>query len=307
MMSAIIAVVVLSIALAVSADGFLTKKSILSILNNAAVYIVVGLSQLVVMSVGQMNLALTSTAAVSAMTAMAFMEAFSLPLAVTILIGIACGAFLGAIQGLLVAKSGINPFIVTLSLDSVILGAGTAIFKARVFNHVPTSFKSIFKVTFLGMPVALFISIGIVIIAWWFMKKTYFGRKLLATGASPRAAYLAGINDKNQIWFAHILSGILAAIAGLLISARLGAAQLSNGSEWMTLSFAVAVLAGSIMSGGKVGVVGTIFGAILFSMIKNGLVLWGVSFYWTNTFMGLLLLACYELRRIKEKQKVKVG
>lgn len=307
MASAVIAVVVLSFALAVSADGFLTARSILSILNNASVYMVVGLAQLVVMSVGQMNLALTSIAVVSSMTSMALMEKFALPLAVAILIGIVCGATLGAIQGLLVAKSGINPFIVTLSLDSVILGAGTAIFKASIFNHIPASFKSIFKNTVLGIPVAMFISIGIVVIMWWFLKKTYFGRRLLATGASPRAAYLAGINSKNQIWFAHVISGILAAIAGLLISARLGAAQLTNGAEWMTLSFAVAVLAGSIMSGGKVGVIGTIFGGILFSMIKNGLVLWGVSFYWTNTFMGLLLIGCYELRRIKEKQSVKVG
>ena len=92
-----------------------------------------------------------------------------------------------------------------------------------------------------------------------------------------------------------------------MISARVGAAQLSNGAEWMTLSFAVAVLAGSIMSGGKVGVIGTIFSGILFSMIKNGLVLWGVNFYWTNSFMGILLLICYEMRRIKERSNVKVG
>jgi ribose transport system permease protein len=303
----VLATVALAIALAATAKGFLTTTSTLSILSTGAVYAMVGIAQLLVLAVGQFNLALGAIACCSAMGSMALLEATGTHLLLALLFGLFIGIAFGFIQGLLVAKSGINPFVVTLAMNSVYYGLATAVFRSTVFNRIPPELKAIHTDNVGGIPVAFFIIIAIAVLVWLLLQKTYIGRRLLATGASPSAAVIAGINAKNQILAAHTISGLIAAIAGLLITARLGAAQLSIGTEWMTLSFATAVLGGTLMSGGKVGVIGTIVGAVLFSMIKSGLVLWGISFYWTDTFLGLLLLVAFELDRARKKRGIKIG
>lgn len=307
LLSVVLATVVLAVALATTAKGFLTTTSTLSILSTGAVYAMVGIAQLLVLAVGQFNLALGAIACCSAMGSMAFMQATGMPMVVTLLVGLLIGTLLGGIQGLLAAKSGINPFVITLAMNSVYYGLATAVFRSSVFNQVPAEFKAISTNNVGGIPVVFFIAVGIAILIWLLLQKTYMGRRLLAAGASLSAAVIAGINTKNQIWVAHTLSGLIAAIAGLLITAKLGAAQLSIGTGWMTMSFATAVLGGTLMSGGKVGVTGTIIGAVLFSMIKSGLTLWGVSFYWTDTFMGLLLIVAFEFDRVRKRRGIKVG
>lgn len=307
MFSVVAAVIVLTIALSLSAKGFLTTTSMVSILSTAATYTMVGVAQLAVLAVGQFNLALGGISCCSAMGSMAIMEALGLPLIPTLLIGLLIGTLLGYIQGLVVAKSGINPFVVTLAMSSIYYGLATAVFRASIFRKVPTEFKAICKDNIGGIPIVFIIVVGIAVIIWLLYQKTYLGRRLLATGASQGAANIAGINVKNQIWMAHTLSGLFAAVAGLLTTAKLGAAQLTIGADWMTLSFATAILGGTLMSGGRVGIIGTIFGAVLFSMIKSGLTLWGVSFYWTNTFVGLLLIVAFELDRVRKKRGIRVG
>ena len=305
--SVVIAAAVLIIVLSATAKGFLTKASSVSILSTGAVYAMVGIAQLMVLAVGQFNLALGGISCCSAMGSMAIMEMLGIPIIPTLIIGLLIGAALGCIQGLLVAKSGINPFIVTLAMSTIYYGVATATFRASIFNQLPKGYKAICTNNVAGIPVVFIIVVVIAIVIWLFLQKTYFGRRLLATGVSPSAAVIAGINAKNQIWLAHTLSGVIAAIAGLLIAAKMGSAQLSIGADWMTLSFATAVLGGTLMSGGKVGVIGTIIGAVLFSMIKSGLVLWGVNFYWTNTFTGLLLIAAFEMDRIRKRRGIKIG
>lgn len=131
------------------------------------------------------------------------------------------------------------------------------------------------------------------------MYRTYLGRQLLAVGANPRSAEFAGINTKKVILIAHIISGLLAGIAGVLLSTRLGSAQILIGSDWMLVSFAAPVLGGSILAGGKVSVVGTIFGAFFMSMIINGALLINFSYYWFQTLIGLILIVAFTIDRMR--------
>ena len=307
MISVIIAIMILCIVLSISAKGFSSPTNIESILKVSSITIVVGLAQLSVLAVGQFNLALGSIGCFSAMLSMALIQELGVPLLPALIAGVLLGAALGWVQGLLVARSGINPFVVTLALSTIYLGAATVIFQSQVFNDIPKSFGSINRISLLGIPLMLIIALAFVLLLFLVMNRSYIGRQLLATGESSSAANIAGIRTKSKILIAHVLSGVLAAFAGLLSVPRLGSAQLSLGSDWMLLSFAAPVLGGTLLSGGKVAVIGTIFGAILLNMINSGLVLLDVSFYWTQTFLGVILVFAFAIDRIRHRVILREG
>ena len=300
MIGVIIALVIISVILSITAKGFTSPINIDSILKVSSITIIVGLAQLSVLSVGQFNLALGSIGCCSAMAGMYLIQEMGIPIIPAQLIGMLTGFILGWFQGMLVAKSGINPFVVTLALSSIYLGTATVIFRNLVLNQVPVEIKQVNKISLLGIPLLLVIALFLVFIMFIIMNKLYVGRQMLATGESKSAANIAGIKTAKQIVIAHSISAILAAIAGLLTVTRLGSAQLSLGSDWMLMSFAAPVLGGTLLSGGKVSVIGTIFGAVLLNVINAGLVLLDVSFYWTQTFLGVILVLAFGLDRVRQ-------
>ncbi|MDD5017306.1 MAG: ABC transporter permease [Eubacteriales bacterium] len=301
MTSIIFASVVVIIILSFAAKGFTSESNINSILKATSITIAVGMAQLVVLSVGQFNLALGSIACLSAMTSAWLMQEAGVAVIPALLMAILIGIALGWVQGLLVAKSRINPFVVTLALSSVYLGIATIVFQGLLLNRISVSVKAINKASLLGIPVLFLIALAIVAVMYVFMNRTYFGRRLLSTGESKKAALVSGIKPKFQIITAHTISGTLSAIAGILAMSRLGAAQLTLGSDWLLMSFAAPVLGGTLLSGGRVSVVGTIFGALLLNMINTGLVLLHVNMYWTQTFLGAVLIAAFAIDSLRQR------
>ena len=145
--------------------------------------------------------------------------------------------------------------------------------------------------------VAPFVSLVVAAAATVLFQRTPGGRQLLATGANARTALMSGIATSRMIVIAHVLSGGLAAVAAVMLVARLGSAQPSLGSEWLLPSFAAPVLGGTLLTGGRVLVAGTYLGALLLAVIANGLVLFGVSAYWYQTLLGIVLLAALAVDR----------
>ena len=209
------------------------------------------------------------------------------------------GLFCGFLQGYLIVKTGINPFIITLSFASLFLGFTIGITKGTIYHALPDAFKAIGKINILKVPLLFIIAISIGVILYFIMKKSLLGRQLLVIGDNPRAANFSGIRVDRRIIIAHMLSGLLAAIAGILQASRLGVGQSSIGADWMVISFAAPVLGGTLLSGGKVNIIGTLFGAILMSIIVNGLIMVNISQYWFQTFIGIILLIAFEIDRIR--------
>jgi len=293
------AVVVFSLFLAVTTAGFATLFNLDSLSRTIAITTIVGFAQLSVLSIGHFNLALGPMGALGAVCAGALMEDFGVPVVLSILAGILLGTLAGAVQGGLIVKTGINPFVITLSLYSVYLGGVTAVTKAKFYSHMPQAFNNIGIVSVLDVPLLFIVALAIGIVLWILTARTAFGRQLLATGANPAAAQFSGIPTQRVIVTAHAASGCLAAAAGILLASRLGSAQISIGNDWMLVSFAAPVLGGTILSGGKVSVIGTIFGAVLMSLITNALVLTGVSYFWFQSFLGAILLAAFAIDRAR--------
>ncbi|NEU30197.1 ABC transporter permease [bacterium LRH843] len=295
----ILPVIIISLVLNFVTEGFLTPFNLDSLARTVAITSIVGLSQLLTLSIGQFNLALGAMGATTGMLLGFLLEAQGVPVMLAILIGLAAGSILGMVQGILIVKTGINPFIITLALASVFLGIATAATRGQAYFHLPESFNLIGKLYIFNIPLLLIIAILVAVVVFLIIQRTPLGRQILATGANQRAALFSGINTNTIIITVHTLSGTLAGLAGMLQVARLGSAQLSIGADWLLVSFAAPVLGGTLLSGGKVTVFGTLFGAVLMAIIINGLVLINISSFWFQLFLGIILLAAFEVNRIR--------
>jgi ribose transport system permease protein len=221
------------------------------------------------------------------------------------LLAVAFGGLAGGVQGAIIVRTGINPFIVSLALAAAYFGAMLGLSRGASYNQLPASFVALGRLSVLGVPVLLVVSIVVAVAVAVLFQRSVSGRWLLATGANPRTSLMSGVGVDRMIVTAHVLSGGLAGIAAVMLVSRLGSAQPSLGSEWLLPSFAAPVLGGSLLTGGRVLVVGTYLGALLLAVIANGLVLFGVSAYWYQTLLGIVLLIALAVERSRQSYVVR--
>ena len=260
----------------------------------------VGLAQVAVLSVGQFNLALTAIGAIVGILAGWLMQTLGVPWPLALIAAIAFGCLAGALQGLVIIVTGINPFIVSLALAAAYFGAMLGLTRGESFNRLPAEYVGIGRLYVLGVPVLLLICLLVAVTVAVLFHRTALGRQMLATGANPRTALMSGVPTRRIVLFAHVLSAALVGLAAVMLVARLGSAQPSLGAEWLLPSFAAPVLGGTLLTGGKVSVAGTVLGALLLAVIANGLVLFGVSAYWYQTLLGIVLLAALAVDRSRQ-------
>lgn len=285
------------------------------LLRDAATITVVGLAQLCALSIGHLNLAVGRMAAVSAMAAGYSYQylGFSLPFGV--LVGLITGALLGAVTGWIVVKSQVNAFIVTLAMDFALLGFVTFIYvtftPAAAFTTKPAGMdfwrnKSLAQYCIAGVcgpkvfPMMLFPTIVALLLVGFMYGKTRLGRELLLTGSNLRAAKLSGIPVDRRVITAHIFSGTLAGLAGIMLGFTNGSFSASIGSEFMLPSFLGPVLGGTLLTGGSVAVFGTVMGTLLTLVIRQGLSVQGIGLETLNIALGLVLLFALSLGQIQK-------
>jgi len=279
----------------VFAEGFLNRVTIFGLSRTVAVTAVIGLSQMVVLGIGQMNLAVGAIGGMIAIVTGWLMQSIGLPIWAAVIVALFFAALVGFINGLIITKTGINSFIVTLGMGSVITGLVFILTKAEAFRDLPKAYTKFgkarwVKIDWLELSPLLFIAIGIAILLAFVYKTTTFGRWMLATGANPRAAELSGVPIDFVVQATHALSGLLAGAAGIMLVSRLGSALPSIGENWLLPSFAAPIVGGTLLSGGAVAVFGTVLGALLIESVSVGLTLMNVPSFWIQLFVGLVLL-----------------
>jgi ribose transport system permease protein len=292
-------IAIIVVALTISAPGFLTPFNINSVLATVAIITVLGLAQLMALAIGQFNLAVAAQGALSAMFMGYLMQTLGVPWPAAIVGALLMGALLGAIQGGLIVGLRLNPFLVTLGLASFFSGVMFVSTRGKPFDRFPDQFNEIGFQSVAGIPVLMFISVAIVIVMVVLLQQTLFGRQLLATGASLRVAFFSAVPTDRMVLTAHALSGALAAFAGFLVVARLATAQTAIGEDWLLPSFAAPVLGGTLLTGGKASATGTLLGALLLTLIANALNLLGVSQYWYQAGLGVVILVGVMLDRLR--------
>ena len=286
------------------------------LLRDGATLTVIGLAQLCVLSIGHLNLAVGRMAAVSALVAGAAYQYWGLSLVQGAFLGVLAGALLGAITGWIIVKSQVNAFIVTLAMDFALLGLVTFIYvtftgATAAFTTKPAGMdywrsKSLADFC-LGpicgpkaLPMMLIPAIVCLILVSFMFSKTRLGRELLSTGSNLRAAKLSGIPVENRVLTAHIFSGTLAGIGGLMLAYTNGSFTAAIGSQVMLPSFLGPVLGGTLLAGGAVAVLGTFIGTMMTLVIRQGLSVQGIGLETLNIALGLVLLLALSVGQIQK-------
>ncbi|MBU3875824.1 ABC transporter permease [Faecalicatena sp. AGMB00832] len=300
--SVIVPIIVIFAILAATSEGFLSSYNMYSVLQSVPIFVIVGLAQMVVLSLGQMNLAVGSIGVLSSVVFGIAMQKWGLPTVVCIIAACGAGLLQGYLQGIMVTKSGINPFIISLALLSLYKGLALVITSGQPFSQLSEGFKTFGNIKVLNLfPATIFVAVLVGVTMFIVIRYRKLGKKLLACGSNGVAAVYSGVNYDKTVIAGHCLSGVLCAVAAILQVSRFGSVQLSIGDDWMLTSFVVPVLGGTLLSGGKVNVIGTFLGGFLMVLINNAIVLWGVSSYATNAAVGIILLLAYEVDRMRKK------
>jgi ribose transport system permease protein len=271
-------------------DSFLSDFNIFVVLRSVATAVLIGSAQMAVLSIGQMNLSVGAIGGLAAITAGGIMDAYGLPVWLAIIGGLACGAAAGALNGIIVARTGLNAFIVTIATASVFLGLNLGLTSAQPFYDLDPNFTSFGQARFGFFPVMGFITVATMIALAVFYYRTLVGRQLLAVGGNLSAAQTAGIPVGRRVVWAHILSGLLAGGAGMLWASQLGAAQPMIGQSWLLVSFAVPIIGGVALTGGSVRIIGLFLAALIIALINNMLVHLGIDPVYVELLLGLLIL-----------------
>ncbi|MDH3659870.1 MAG: ABC transporter permease [Alphaproteobacteria bacterium] len=292
----IILIILFAVIFSTLSPAFLSKFSLYALGRNAAVNIMIGFSMMVVIITGGLNLSVGSIGVTSAMFGGWLMQALGVPWVLGLLGGLAMGAALGAINGVIIVRSGLHSFIITLATMSIFFGVMIFLTQAESYREISPTLAGFGRLKILSVLSPLLVTSVVVGIALSVLFRfTALGREMLASGANPHAAELSGIRVERMISYCHMLSGMLAALAGLMLVSRTGAAIPSMagqlGQDWLLPAFLGPVLGGTLLTGGRVSVLGTLLGAFLVTMLTSGLLLMQVGAFWVQTYLGLLLLA----------------
>ncbi|MEI6216667.1 MAG: ABC transporter permease [Actinomycetes bacterium] len=295
---------------------FNTDFVLYPLLRDGAVLTVIGLAQLCALSIGHLNLAVGRMAAVAALAAGSAYQYLHFSLIPGVIVGLLAGSILGAVTGLIIVKSQVNAFIVTLAMDFALLGFVTFIYVSftgatAAFITKPkgmdywrnTSLHQYCIAKLCGpsvFPMMLIPSIIALALVGFLFARTKLGRELLATGSNLRAAKLSGIPVDRRVIIAHTFSGLLAALAGVMLAFTNGSFTAAIGSQFMLPSFLGPVLGGTLLVGGSVAVLGTFIGTMLTLVIRQGLSVQGIGLETLNIALGLVLLTALSLGQIQK-------
>ena len=297
---ALIGLILLAIILSLATPAFLTGSNILNVGIQAATVAILAFGETFAIIAAGIDLSVGSVAAVSSMFAAYAGASMGMPAWLTVVVGIVAGAVFGALSGIANAYLKLPSFIATLAMMSVARGLTLVISDGRPIST--SGVVNFFGGTILNIPVPIVMMIIMGIIAAIILNFTTIGRSMYAVGGNMEASRLSGISvHKTQI-VVFILSGIFAAVAGLVIAGRLHSAQPQAATGYEMDAIASTVIGGASLSGGKGKVSGTFVGAILLAVIRNGLNILNVSSFWQQVVIGLVIAAAVSFDTLRRKE-----
>lgn len=280
---------------------FLSSFNIQVLLLAIAVNTLIAFSQMVIIAIGQMNLAVGAIGGLAAISFAGMMEVWGLPAPLAAILALGIGVLAGLLNGFFIALTGISAFVITLATLALFKGLNLAVTRAQPFYGVPESVKAFGNATVFGPLPWLLLPMLLVTLAMWFlMNRRPLGRYILAVGGNEHAAALSGISVRRTVISAHAISGLLAAMAGIMLVARLQIGQPTIGDDWLILSFAAPVIGGAVLAGGHVSVIATAIGVAIVAMITQALVLFAIDPFFVQVVLGTLILCAVGLNRLRE-------
>ncbi|MGP8311856.1 ABC transporter permease [Enterocloster aldenensis] len=292
---------ILCLGLTVLTDKFATVTNFFNVVRQITINLYLACGMTFVILLGGIDLSVGSVIAVTGCVSAGMITWVGLPVPVGILIGILCGTLVGALNGIIVSRTTIPAFIVTLATMNI--GRGIA----RIYTHAQTIAVLDDSYTFwgmgsiLGLPIQLYLIIAVVVLTSFILNRTGLGRHIYATGGNKIASEYSGINVKRVTFFVFVLSGFLASLAGVLTVGRTFTATMIMGDGAEMDAIAAVVLGGTSMSGGKGSISGTVIGVIVIGILKNGMNLLGIDSSWQYVVQGIVILIAVYIDYIKSE------
>jgi ribose transport system permease protein len=268
-----------------------------------AVPILVGLAQMAVLGVGQMNLSVGVLTGFCSMIAAWLMVQAGLPAWLAITAGVLTGAAVGLANGLVAVLTRINGFIVTLASMTIIDGLRYGVHGTATYQGYSHGLVSLGQGSTLGVPNAFLAAVAVAALVAVFFRRAALGRQLLATGGNPLAARLSGISNDRSIVLAHMLSGLLAGVAGVVEVAMAGSVNASIGDDLLLPSFAAPIIGGVALAGGVVSVVGTCLAALIVRLVDVAQAQYSIDPSWVSLIVGAVVLGAVLLTQIRVRQR----
>jgi ribose transport system permease protein len=286
---AFVGLVLLSLLLSIISPHFFTITNILNVLRQVSIIAIVSVGMTYVIISGGIDLSVGSILALSSVV-VAILLKQGVALTLSIFAGLLVGSFLGFLNSVLItSRIGMPPFISTLAMMGIARGLTMVITGGSPIYGLPTEFDFIGGGYLLGIPFPVVVMLIIFGIGHIHLTYTEYGVHLFASGGNPEAARLSGINVNQVLVKAYILSGVTAAIAGVILASRLTSVEPLFGTGYELDAIAAAVIGGASLFGGEGSLLGAFFGALIMGVLRNGLNLLNVSTYWQQVVIGLVI------------------
>lgn len=292
----------LAIITVLKPEAIFSKNSIPQILNQSSVNILLALGEFFAILIAGIDLSVGSIAALTGLVAAKFMVS-GIPLPLVIILGILIAAILGLINGFLVNKTGLHPFIITLGTQSIYRGITLIWSEARSVFGFPAAFSKVMGSRIIGVPFPVIVALVIAIILGFFTTKTKAGRNIYALGGNKESAWYSGINVNLHTLIVFIISGVCSGIAGIVLLGRVGAAEPSAATGFETYAIAAAIIGGTSFFGGKGKVFGVVIGGLIIGIINYGMTVLTVPSSYQQIVMGALIIISVTIDRFVANRK----
>ena len=314
---AFFALIVIIIVFSLLSPNYFTISNFLTMANHVAIYGVLSIGMLLVILNGGIDLSVGSVLALCGVFAGALMQGVTLgalgvalypPVWGVCVLTCAFGALVGAVNGALIAYFKVPAFVATLGTLYVARGVALLMTNGLTYNNLGgrpelgnAGFDWLGFNRIAGVPIGVWTLVAIAILCHLVLARTAFGRWLYASGGNERAAELSGVPVKGVKIAVYVLSGICAAIAGLVLSSQLTSAGPTAGTTYELTAIAAVVIGGAALTGGRGTVRGTMLGAFVIGFLSDGLVIVGVSSYWQTVFTGAVIVLAVLMNSIRYK------
>ena len=290
----LLALVVLVILVTIMSPTFVSPANLLNLLRQVSINAVIAFGMTFVILTGGIDLALSG-----AVTASMLASGFAAPLA--LLAGLVLGAIFGLLNGILIAYGKAAPFIATLATMTIFRGATYVFTNGNPITGAKMNSSFLFQFMgrgyLFGIPFPIIIMLVAYGVLFVLLHKTSFGRKTYALGGNETAARIAGVRTKMVTMLIYTISGLMAAIAGIILTSRLSSAQPDAGTSYEMDAIAAVVLGGTSLAGGKGRIFGTLIGALIIGTLNNGMNLLGISSFYQQIVKGIVILIAVLLDR----------
>ena len=316
---AFIALIVIVVIFTALSDTYLTGPNLITMTRHVAINAILALGMLLVILTGGIDLSVGSIVGLSGIVAGVLLQGWQLnsldailypQVWAVIVISLAVGTVVGGINGLLITRFNVAPFIATLGMLYVARGVALLISNGSTYprlggspelGNTGFSFLGIGRV--LGVPVSIWLMILFAVAVWLLIRKTAFGRWLYATGGNARAAELSGVPVRKVTMRVYMISGLCAAMVGLIIASELTSAAPQAGTTYELNAIAAVVIGGASLAGGRVTVRGALVGAFVIGFLSDGLVMVGVSTFWQMVIKGAVIVLAVILDQGQQRLK----